>query len=535
MTINQNKLFSGLTDQELELIRSMIHEKSYVKGTIIIEEGQSDKILYVLIKGRVKVIKITPDLKEVVLAVREEGDFFGEMAILEDAPRSARIIADDDCQVGLICQSEFEKMMGVEPKIAINILKSISFRLRHTNDQIIEQFIQREQNQRQQINRLNSLFEFCKSLTADFDKNSLIKLVPDLIKKHIRYDEIYLFFYDEPAQRFFTMVENGGDPVMRYFGTHENPFTEYLSLNRISVINQPSVKNRENNPVIEDILQLAQTIMLVPFSSNDRFEGWVILKSREPMEWSEDDKAFLIALGSYIYIALQNMKLVAQLVTSEKLSAVGRAASSILHDFKNLLAVVHNYAQFILKSKNEEDINDLVQRILTSSHLMITMSREILLYAKGDTHLNRQPHSVKEILNVIITLIENELNKKKIELITEIPDDLAYDFDKDKISRALYNLMKNASEAVPIDQGKIKITAASVKDELILSVSDNGVGIPESFLNNIFTPFATTKTEGTGLGLMIVKSIVEAHGGKIEIESTEGKGTTVVLTFPIKY
>lgn len=533
MSINQNKLFSGLNAGEMDLIRSMIHEKNYPKDSIIIEEGQSDKVLYVLIEGRVKVIKSTPGHKEVVLAVRESGDFFGEMAILEDAPRSARIIADEDCRLGLISQEAFEKMMVVEPKIAINILKSISFRLRHTNDQIIEQFIQREQNQRRQIDRLNGLFEFCKALTADFDIHRLAQLVPELIQKHVCFDEIFLFFYDETSGKYYILEEKNGTKNIRYFNPGENPFGDYISPGRVSVIDKVPPAVSERNPVIGDLLNHARAFMLVPFSSREHVDGWMLLKNRKAVGWTDDDKAFLIALGSYIYIALQNMKLVSQLVTSEKLSAVGRAASSILHDFKNLLAVVHNYAQFILKSKNEDDINDLVQRILTSSHLMITMSREILLYAKGDIHINRQPRPIKETIGTILTLIENDLETKEIKLITEIPDDLIYDFDQDKICRALYNLVKNASEAVESRTGIITISAYRTSDALIIAVTDNGPGIPESFLQNIFTPFATTKSEGTGLGLTIVKSIVDAHGGQVQVDSAEGKGTSFKIIFPI--
>ncbi len=531
MTLKDNQLFRGLTEDEIKIITPMVRSQVFPAGSVLIEEGQTDKVLFMLIRGKVNVLKKTPDRKEILIAHRHAGDFFGEMALLEDAPRSARIVTAEECEVGLIDDTTFNTMMEIEPKIAVNLLKAISARLRYTSDQIIDQFTKREAEQKKQIERLHQLVEICKAITAQFDKNHLLSFIPRAVLKQIHCDEAFFILLDDPSKQM--IVSDGKSEGVRVLSQAANPFSLFAGTSRLQIVSNPAEFAGKGQPETSFLWDQCSRLMMIPVSSPEHFDGWIILKSSHPEEWVENDTAFLETLASYVAVALQNMRLSVQVVTNEKLTAVGRASSSIIHDFKNLLSVVHIYAQMILKSKGPDDTKELVDKILTSSHLMITMSREILTFARGEIILNREKTGVRKLVQNPLSLIELELKRRNISLSLDIPESHEYDFDAEKMCRAVYNLLKNASESIEKTEGTIRLSSDISGRELCITISDNGKGIPEAVLQTMFTPFVTTKSDGTGLGMLIVKNIIEAHGGQIDIESREGQGTDILLTFPL--
>src|SRR5204862_2093595 len=104
-------------------------------------------------------------------------------------------------------------------------------------------------------------------------------------------------------------------------------------------------------------------------------------------------------------------------------------------------------------------------------------------------------------------------------------------FDENQVMQILHNLIRNAAESMQ-QGGTLKLKTGRIDDHVSLSISDTGTGIPAEILDRLFDPFFTTKPDGTGLGLAVSKKIIEDHGGKIEVQSTVGKGTTFVISFP---
>lgn len=530
MSLKDNHLFRGLTSEEIDKILPMICLQTVPRGTIIIEEGQTDKVLYVLISGCVQVVKNTPEGRHVLIAERKAGDFFGEMALLEDAPRSARIVAIEPCEVGRIDDIAFNRMMEQEPRVAVNLLKSISARLRQTSEQMIEQFTIRVAEQKKQINRLNQLVEVCTSITERMNRERLLDLIPQFVQKQIPNTSVALMILNESAS-IYLVATGDGLPVST-LPMSQNPFAD-LQEKRQHDITDFSALKKNASPESRFLWDQCQRLTLIPLSSQDYADGWIVLKKNDSTPWDENDRAYLETLASYVSVALLNIRLSEHLVTKEKLSAVGRATSSVIHDFKNLLSVVHIYAQMIPRAHSAAETKELVNKILASSNMMIAMSKDILTYARGEIVLNRSYIAVTELMSNVIGLMEQELQKNNITLLREIPADHQYAFDTEKMSRALYNLLKNSAESIERSGGVIRVTSEIADNELIITIADNGKGIPETILQTLFTPFVTTKPEGTGLGMLIAKNIVEAHGGQMDIESREGKGTDVLLSFPL--
>ena len=151
----------------------------------------------------------------------------------------------------------------------------------------------------------------------------------------------------------------------------------------------------------------------------------------------------------------------------------------------------------------------------------------------GYLELNKEPVTIKPLLEGLHDLTTEWARKRKLEIKLSCPDNIGtVSADEHRLKQALLNLIRNAINFTP-EGGKINITADKIGDRVKISISDTGLGISAEDLKRIFIPFEriSTANAGAGLGLTLVKNIVELHGGSIEIQSEENKGTTVVLTF----
>lgn len=129
-------LFAHLTEAEMARIGEAVREKSYPKNSVILFEDDPGDALYVVVRGRVKVVLIGEDGREVILAVLREGDFFGEMSLIDDQPRSAHVIGMDDADLLVLRRDDFLKCMEEMPRIAFGLLRALSRRLRRADDKI---------------------------------------------------------------------------------------------------------------------------------------------------------------------------------------------------------------------------------------------------------------------------------------------------------------------------------------------------------------------------------------------------------------
>jgi CRP-like cAMP-binding protein len=135
-TLRAVSLFAHLTDDELGRVAAAVRERSYPKQSIILFEDDPGDALYVVIAGQVKVVLIGEDGREVILSVLGEGDFFGEMSLIDDQPRSAHVIAMDDARLLVLRREDFQRTLEEAPRIALGLLRALSGRLRRADDKI---------------------------------------------------------------------------------------------------------------------------------------------------------------------------------------------------------------------------------------------------------------------------------------------------------------------------------------------------------------------------------------------------------------
>lgn len=224
----------------------------------------------------------------------------------------------------------------------------------------------------------------------------------------------------------------------------------------------------------------------------------------------------------------------AQLIQSEKLAAVGQLTAGIVHDVKNPLAVIKGLAEEL-----QEDIGDDsyayegLRTIRESAAKASTIVTDLLKFAR-QSDPKKVHQDLRETINTSIRLTEYLARKGKIEIVVEMPEEsVVAIYDGQQVEQVLINLITNAIQAMP-DGGTLEIVLEREANEASISFRDSGIGIPADNLPRIFDPFFTTKPEGegTGLGLSVGYGIIYRHGGRIDVESTEGVGTTFTIHLP---
>lgn len=228
-----------------------------------------------------------------------------------------------------------------------------------------------------------------------------------------------------------------------------------------------------------------------------------------------------------------------RLLEAQKLTAMGELVSTTTHEFNNVLMAVINYARMGLRHQDEQTRNNCFEKIAAAGDRAAKITTGVLAMAKnrGD---RMEPTDLSKIVDDTIVLLERELRKYRIELEFQNDNAPLAMANGNQIQQVLLNLMINARQAMPHGGRLIlKLSYDKANNTVDLLVRDHGTGIPTDQLPHIFDAFYTTKTGpdetgkgGTGIGLAACRDIIEAHQGKIRVQSTVGMGTAFTIRIP---
>lgn len=206
--------------------------------------------------------------------------------------------------------------------------------------------------------------------------------------------------------------------------------------------------------------------------------------------------------------------------------------STLSHEIRNPLALITGELQMLSDLYPQMSSNEHWDNIVENLSYIRELLDELTRYQNAG-HLSLVPTDTGICLNHIINSFRPALDYLGITLETDIPHSLPQiKLDQTKIRQALFNLLRNAQEAIQHTNGKIQISALAVPDGVQISVSDNGCGMTSAQTENIFRPFVTYKPGGTGLGLAVTLEIIEAHHGTLNVKSVPGQGTTFLIFLP---
>ncbi len=231
--------------------------------------------------------------------------------------------------------------------------------------------------------------------------------------------------------------------------------------------------------------------------------------------------------------AREQIKLKEQLSQAQHLSSIGEMVAGVSHEIRNPLGIISSSAALLKKKVSLTDpANTIPDIIIEEAARLNSIITDFLNFARP-----RNPDFteciIRDVLEKNIAFLSPEATEKGYHIDTEYaPDIPSVTADKDMLYQVFLNILINAMQSMP-EGGEIKITMTANEHTVKIQFQDEGSGIPQDIQEKIWDPFFTTKEKGTGLGLGIVKKIVELHKGNIQIENRPTKGVTVTLALPI--
>lgn len=225
-------------------------------------------------------------------------------------------------------------------------------------------------------------------------------------------------------------------------------------------------------------------------------------------------------------------------LADERLAAVQTLVAGVAHEIGNPLNALTIHLQLLereLRHLSDANMRENLKELTGIASQEVARLDGIIrrfLTALRPTKPHLVRGNVREVLETTLRLLAPDLERRAIQLQCSIPESIPDIFlDAQQMEQVFFNLLKNAMDAIP-DNGRIGVTVMADDTLVSISILDNGVGIPEALLGKIFDPYVTTKTKGSGLGLMVVRRIVQSHGGTISCASHEGEGTCFTICLP---
>jgi len=291
----------------------------------------------------------------------------------------------------------------------------------------------------------------------------------------------------------------------------------------------------------------APEIAIAPLVAKEKLVGVVFADNLYSGSQIEDDdvqlldtlaqQAGLTIDNALTYAALQQAQ--RELVSSERLVAVGEMAARVSHEIRNPLATIGGFARSVLKKPDDiESVKRKTQVVVDEVTRLEELLTDLLDMARPRP-LDLREQNINELAEHALLLAEADIRTMNARVEREFAPELpTVKLDRSRMLQALLNTIRNGAQAMP-DGGELKVITrlipkSELRPEMVeIAVADNGVGISEKAMRQVFDPFFSTKVSGSGLGLAVTKRIIQDHGGQIDVHSREGKGTTFIFSLPV--
>lgn len=262
--------------------------------------------------------------------------------------------------------------------------------------------------------------------------------------------------------------------------------------------------------------------------------GVMFINYRTPHKFDKDEKEIIENYTSYIAIAIQNVRHFKDKEAGSALKTLGELAGKVAHKMKNDIGTINFYTEDLLDDTDSTDPKYIPLSRIKKNLKKITTDIDYLLNTSTITNLKKKYTRLENLIDELEEDILPDFNAKDIGFEKKIEGDIpALFIDPVKVKLVLSNLAHNSMDALP-GGGKISVTVAMKKKDVVMSWRDSGIGISSDYEYKVFEPFWTTKGKGFGLGLFHTKAVVEEHGGSITIDKKVRKGTKFIIKLPVE-
>lgn len=308
--LRYNILFEMLTDSQFEEIGKYLQERKYKQGEIILHESTESEELFLLVEGRVKIVRKTQTGAEYLLALLHPGDFFGEMEVIDGRSRSANVIAADQCVTCVLSQREFDRLLQNNLGFARRLAEILSIRLRAMNYQFIAELERSTQRFQYEYKKMERLIEAVKILNSSLDLDELLKIILDTALDSVNGSRGTLYLLNKEKKELWSKVLIGSEKVKIQLPVGKG-IAGYVAATGDVVNITDAYLDPRFNPEIDKTTGFHTTSMLCMPMKNK--EGDIIgvfqLLNKKNGTFNEEDESFISALSIHAAIAIENARL----------------------------------------------------------------------------------------------------------------------------------------------------------------------------------------------------------------------------------
>jgi signal transduction histidine kinase len=406
----------------------------------------------------------------------------------------------------------------------------------------------------QSVAELRALGEVSQAVNSTLDLETVLNTVVSKAVQLSGTDAGAIYVYDEHQKNFQLQSPYGmsQDLIAAIKGQHiggDDPVGQ--AAKQRNAVQVADFSKEPTSPVQELILKAGyRALLVVPLVGPDRVLGALVVRRKQPGEFPKQTIDLLQTFATQSGLAIQNAHLFREIADKgHQLEVASQHKSQFLanmsHELRTPLNAILGYTELIIDNFYGEvpaKMQVVLERVQSNGRHLLGLINDVLDLSKieaGQLTLTLVDYSITDMVRTVLGAVEPLAIGKHLALKSELAPNLPRVYgDERRIAQVLLNLVGNAIKFT--DSGEVAVRASAANGSFTLAVCDTGPGISESDQGRIFEEFqqadtSITKTKGgTGLGLAISKRIVEMHGGRIRVESAIGKGSTFLVTVPVK-
>jgi signal transduction histidine kinase len=413
----------------------------------------------------------------------------------------------------------------------------------------------RTQELARSVEELQALGEVSQAVSSTLDLQKVLATIVAHAAELSGTESGAIYEFDEASEEFqlratHRMSEELIQAIQEAGGKMGETALGRAGVNR-EAVQIPDILEEPTYPTSETMQQEGfRALLAVPLLRENRLIGGLVVRRRAPGQFQKETVDLLQTFATQSALAIQNARLFREIeAKGRELEIASKHKSDFLanmsHELRTPLNAILGYTELILDKiygEVPENIQEVLDRVEKNGRHLLGLINDVLDLSKieaGQLVLSLDDYSMKEVVHTVFTSVESLAAEKNLELKVSVSPEMAQGKgDQQRISQVFLNLVGNAIKFT--EAGEVRIEATASNDSFVVSVSDTGPGLSEADQQMIFEEFhqvdgsSTRKKGGTGLGLSIAKRIVEMHGGRIWVESTEGQGSTFWFTLPVR-
>ncbi len=509
-----------LGEDDLDELAQAAVIQAFPAGATVCREGEPGEAFFIVVSGRVEMLKRLDDGSEALLRELEPGEFFGEVAPLPEGVRIATVRAGEPVTVLEVGQEAYLQVLGRSPSLAMRLPVQLATRLRDADHRAIVELRQSNEQLRGTLQQLERILEISRELTATVTLEPLLHKVVKLAAELTGSESASILLLDERTGELrFRAASSDPTGQLPHIPVPVEDSIAGLVLvsGEPAVISDTHTDDRHYDFVGQRVGIDVRSLLAVPLQIKRQRIGVLEAVNKEGQErFDQEDMETLDALAAQAAVAIENARLVEALREAyDRLGGLDRLKSDFItiasHELRTPLSLILGYAAVLREQLGEAagPQLDAVLRAAMRLRQVIETMLNLRYLETGELELCYESFDLRKEAQDACEAYRSLAEANGLKLGVEVPHDpLLLNADRGKVRLVLHNLLSNAVKFTPWG-GRVQLTVARRRDQAEIAVADTGIGIPPDALEHIFERFRqvedpmTRRYGGMGLGLLL--------------------------------